>query len=1093
MQHFAKLFRSVLLCVFSVFLFHDGFSQVNLTTNTYSQDFNSLPTTGSSNTWTNNSTLVGWYAERGAGTTTGTTVTAIIAGAGTSTTGALYSLGTGTTTDRTLGSTCSNAFGNVCYGLRILNQTGGSISSFTISYTGEQWRRENNATVQKIQFAYKTGSSLTALDATSITAGGFTAVTTLDFSSPIVGATSGVSLDGNATANRTTISNVVISLPSPLANGQEILLKWLDVNDSGNDHIMGIDDFTIVATPTAPTLTATPASITNLNYTTGNGPSTAGSYTLSGSVLTGSPDFITVTAPNNFEVSRISATMAFGDTVKIAYSSATLASTPIYVRLKAGLADGNYSGDVTHSGGGVTSPPMIALSGAVTNVPPPIVTTTGTLSTFNTVAGTPSASQSYTVSGTNLVSDITITAPTDFEIKTGAGVYANTIVLTPTSGSVSTTTIDVRLKGTASGTFTGNITNVSTTASANVAVNGVVGVECGISTDIATIRAAIPATNSSTITVGAIVSGTVTAIFGANKFYLQDATGGIAVFTTGIVSTLGLNLGDQVKITGTSGRRNGESQISTLTCNTKISSGTVPPPVIFDANMPAGTDLVTFLATNEGKLGKIISTNIPSTGTFSAGTSGLNYSTIACNNQGGTEIRVDPGSGTLIGSNIPTVTQDVTGIVGRFITADGGTDKYQIFPRSASDLVNSATPCTVTGGCGITTFTDSPTQLDIMNWNIEWLGHPSNGPTNKALQQTNAQTVLNGAGADVYMLQEICQYNSANPADNTTSFGKLVEGLNTTFGANTYTGECSAAVSGSVADANPQRVCIIYKNSVVTKVFSRPMFNGFTPATYPPTGTPSQFWASGRKPFMFMAKVNINSQVDTILLVGLHAKAGSTLEDYNRRKFDVRAMYDTLQAQYPTRKTIVIGDLNDDVDKSIASNTANGQLVSSYAPFLYVNPDETAIGGTRPNASWNPISKTLSDVFCASTASFSDYIDHQIISNEMSGSSTGYRYVLGSVSSFRPVIANYATTTSDHYATTSRFEYIAPPSIVSIVPTGNWSSPTTWSCNCVPTSADNVVIETGHTITVDAASQAKTLNLKGTLNYVSAFTLSLGM
>ena len=150
----------------------------------------------------------------------------------------------------------------------------------------------------------------------------------------------------------------------------------------------------------------------------------------------------------------------------------------------------------------------------------------------------------------------------------------------------------------------------------------------------------------------------------------------------------------------------------------------------------------------------------------------------------------------------------------------------------------------------------------------------------------------------MYSLQEICQYTPADPTDVNTAFGKLIQGLNNTFGVNAYSGECSAAFSNSVSDPNPQRVCIIYKNSVVTKLFSRPMFDGFTPATYPPTNTPSQFWASGRKPFMFMAKVNINNQSDTILFVGLHAKAGSALEDYNRRKFDVRAMYDTLQAQY---------------------------------------------------------------------------------------------------------------------------------------------------------------------------------------------------
>lgn len=923
-----------------------------------------------------------------------------------------------------------------------------------------------------------------------------------------IGSTGSFTDISGAIYNAATAANAQIftsSLPLACENQSLVQVRWIYGQSgtvTGSRPELRLDEISVNSVPASPSLTATPTTIPAFNYVFGNGPSTAGSYILSGSVLTPSTGDITVTAPPNFEVSKTGVTTEFADNFLVSYTGGALANTTIYARLKAGLAVNSpnppYAGNINNSGGGASNV-TVAVSGTVTSVPPPIITTTGTLSTFNTVIGMPSTSQSYTVSGVDLVSDLTITAPTDFEIKTGVGAYANVLTLTPTSGSVPTTTIDVRLKGTNTGTFPGNISHASTNISPdiNVAVNGVVGPECGTSTDIATIRAAIPAVGgTTTVTVGVIASGTVTGIFGANKFYLQDATGGIAVFTTGIVTTLGLVLGDQVKITGTSGRRNGEAQISALTCNTKISTGTVPAPVIFDSNTPpSGTDLNAFLAANEGKLIKVISANVLSTGTFSSGTSGTNYSITTCNNQGGTEIRVDPSSGTLIGSTIPTVTQDIIGITGRFITSDGGTDKLQIFPRSASDLSNSGTTCTVSGGCGVTTFTDSPTQLDVFNWNVEWLGHPTNGPSQSgsgdATQIANAQSVLNGAGADVYVLQEICQYNSANPADNTTAFGKLIQGLNTTFGINTYSGECSAAVSGSVPDANPQRVCIIYKNSVVTKVFSRPMFDGFTPATYPPTGTPSQFWASGRKPFMFMAKVNINSKSDTILFVGLHAKAGSAIADYNRRKFDVMAMYDTLQSQYPTRKTIVLGDLNDDMDKSIASNTANGQLISSYAPFLYTNPNETAISGTRPNVDWNPISKALSDVFCASTVSFPDYIDHQIISNEMSGTtSSGFKYVPGSVTSFRPVVANYSTTTSDHYATVARYQYFTLP--ITSIATGNWSSPTTWDCNCVPTATDNVVIDTPHTVTVNSASQAKSVNLKGFLNYLAPFVLSLG-
>lgn len=1054
MKHFAKYsLRSVLLCVFSFLLFQNAFSQV-LTSNTF---------TGASACPTN---------------------------------GNIFSIVTNATVAPLSRMTIA------------CNPTANVFNSTTLNNTAS---RNDNSYIE-FSITANSGFGLNLTSLSFLRQGSATAPNSLIVSystDPLAANFNTTRVDVTSPVTTTTINGFTWTFSSPISTvaGGKVTFRFYPFGTARADGAatpaaastgtFRLDDVILNGTVVnlTPTLTASSTTIPAFNYVSGNGPSTAGSYTLSGSVLTPTAGDITITAPADFEISKTSSTTGFADNLTVSYTGSSFTNTTIYARLKAGLTENTYSGTITHSGGGVTTPPTVALSGSVTAVPPPVITTTGTLSTFNTVIGTPSASQSYTVSGVDLVSDITITAPTDFEIKTGANDYTNTITLIPTAGGVLSTRIDVRLKGAIAGTFSGNITHAATNISPNinVAVNGVVGVECGTSIDIATVRNSIPPVNSSTGTVGTIVSGTVTAIFGANKFYLQDATGGIAIFTTSIVTNNGLVLGDQVKITGTSGRRNGEAQISVVTCVTKISTGTVSAPVIFDSNMPpSGIDLNTFLATNEGKLIKVISTNVLSAGTFSSGTSGTNYSTTTCNSQGGTEIRVDPGSGTLIGSAIPTVTQDITGIVGRFITTDGGTDKLQIFPRNASDLSNSAITCTVSGGCGVTTFTDSPTQLDVFNWNVEWLGHPTNGPSQSgsgdATQITNAISVLNGVGADVYMLQEICQYNAANPTDNTTAFGKLIQGLNTTFGANSYSGECSAAVSGSIADANPQRVCIIYKNSVVTKVFSRPMFDGFTPATYPPTGTPSQFWASGRKPFMFMAKVNINSKSDTILFVGLHAKAGSDTTSYKRRKFDVKAMYDTLQTQYSTRKTIILGDLNDDVDKSITKDS-----ISTYRPFLYANPNETAINGFRPNPDWNPISKTFSDSFCASTVSFSDYIDHQIVSNEMIGTtSLGYKYVTSSVTSLRPAITNYASTTSDHYPTIARYQYTVPP-IVSIVTTGNWSSPSTWNCNCVPTSADDVVIEVGHIITVDVTSQAKSLNLKGTLNYISAFTLSLGM
>lgn len=112
-------------------------AQVSLTTLdvAHTQNFDTLPTSGSA-TWTNNSTIPGWYHAR---TGTGTT---IVANNGGSNGGALYSYGTGTATERALGSLGSSnaAVGNLFWGIRLQNNTGATITTLDVAYVGEQWR-----------------------------------------------------------------------------------------------------------------------------------------------------------------------------------------------------------------------------------------------------------------------------------------------------------------------------------------------------------------------------------------------------------------------------------------------------------------------------------------------------------------------------------------------------------------------------------------------------------------------------------------------------------------------------------------------------------------------------------------------------------------------------------------------------------------------------------------------------------------------------------------------------------------------------------------------------------------------------------------
>ena len=226
---------------------------------------------------------------------------------------------------------------------------------------------------------------------------------------------------------------------------------------------------------TTPTLFVDPASLTAFTYVPGNGPSTSQSYNLSGNNLTGAPGTIIVTGTTNYDVS--SDNSIFSGSVSIAYATADLTATPIYIRLKAGRSAGNYNGEIISNTGGGASAANVSCNGSVTaDVTPQI--TVSTLTDFgNNVINTISAEQIYSVAGSNLTANIEITPPTGFEISTtsGSGFVASPGILTllQTDGSVSSTSIYVRFVPTLIQLHSGNISHTSSgVTTVNVAVSG---------------------------------------------------------------------------------------------------------------------------------------------------------------------------------------------------------------------------------------------------------------------------------------------------------------------------------------------------------------------------------------------------------------------------------------------------------------------------------------------------------------------------------------------------------------------------------------------------------------------------------------------
>ena len=247
-----------------------------------------------------------------------------------------------------------------------------------------------------------------------------------------------------------------------------------------------------------PTITLNPTSLTGLTTTAGTA-SAAQTFTVTGANLSAN---VTVTAPTGFEVASDGATL--GNTATINQSGGSASGT-ISVRIAAATAQGSPSGNVTLASTGATTA-NVAVSGTVAAAGAAAVSVTGgTLTAFSTVAGTASAAQSFTVSGSNLNSDITVTAPTGFEVSTDATSYASSKTVTQVSGTAAATTISVRIAAsTAPGTLASANVTVGATdvTTANVAVSGTVTTPALTLTLNPTSVAENAGANASTGTVG---------------------------------------------------------------------------------------------------------------------------------------------------------------------------------------------------------------------------------------------------------------------------------------------------------------------------------------------------------------------------------------------------------------------------------------------------------------------------------------------------------------------------------------------------------------------------------------------------------------
>jgi pectate lyase len=206
----------------------------------YSQDFNSLPSAGTF-TWANDSNLSGWFAANSAGGLNTAAVT--ITGSGNAAALILASVGTSGSADRALSYHTQVDASPTHLGLAFTNNSGQELTSFTLSYSPEQWREASTTRSVTVTVQYKVGATLADLHVAS----GWTAIAGLDFST----------FNGSVSSATTlTATGIPVAVPP----GASLWIRWRFSNTATvatNAHdLLAIDNVVFSAAAGTPVETA---------------------------------------------------------------------------------------------------------------------------------------------------------------------------------------------------------------------------------------------------------------------------------------------------------------------------------------------------------------------------------------------------------------------------------------------------------------------------------------------------------------------------------------------------------------------------------------------------------------------------------------------------------------------------------------------------------------------------------------------------------------------------------------------------------------------------------------------------------------------
>jgi hypothetical protein len=211
----------------------------------YSQNFNGLPANTVSNstdnfTFTNNSTLSGWWSSVGTGSGNARSSSGSASSSGTG----IYSWGAANDSERALGTFTSQTGGfstsPTSIGVQLFNNSETTLNAASLTYDVEQWRRNTTATTLTLEYLV-TSSAGNQLLASGYTTLALTTVT----------ATAGSASGLNGNANVTPVSVNLSGLA--WAPDTYLWVRWSNSQGANNaSTALAVDNFSITASVPEP-------------------------------------------------------------------------------------------------------------------------------------------------------------------------------------------------------------------------------------------------------------------------------------------------------------------------------------------------------------------------------------------------------------------------------------------------------------------------------------------------------------------------------------------------------------------------------------------------------------------------------------------------------------------------------------------------------------------------------------------------------------------------------------------------------------------------------------------------------------------------